>query len=65
MAFDESGNRVSRASAIGHASRWRHQIMSGHFATDGETEVADVLTPHIGGVVEFYRRLGEELRIVA
>ena len=25
----------------------------------------DVLTPHIGGVVEFYRKQGEELRIVA
>ena len=65
VVFDESGNRVASGPAIGRASRWRHQIASGPFGPDGETEVVDVLTPHIGGVVEFYRRQGDELRIVA
>jgi hypothetical protein len=35
------------------------------FGPDGALELADVLTPHIGGVVEFYRLEGEKLRIVA
>lgn len=65
VVFDESGNRVASGPAIGRASRWRHQIASGPFGPGGETELVDVLTPHIGGVVEFYRRQGEDLRIVA
>jgi hypothetical protein len=65
VVYDESGIRVASGPAIGRASRWRHQIASGPFGPDGETEIVDVLTPHIGGVVEFYRRQGEELRIVA
>jgi hypothetical protein len=65
VVFDESGNRVASGAAIGRGSRWRHQIASGPFGPDGEAEIVDVLTPHIGGVVEFYRKEGEELRIVA
>jgi hypothetical protein len=35
------------------------------FGTNGETELVDVLTPHIGGTVEFYQLDGDQLRIVA
>ena len=65
VVFDESGNRVASGPAVGRGSRWRHQIASGAFGPEGEIEIVDVLTPHIGGVVEFYRRQGEELTIVA
>ena len=65
VVFDDSGNRVASGPAIGLGSRWRHQIAAGPFGPNGEIEVVDVLTPHIGGVVEFYRLEGEELRIVA
>lgn len=65
VVFDESGSRVAFGPAVGLGSRWRHHIASGPFGPDGETEVVDVLTPHIGGVVEFYRKQGQTLHIVA
>lgn len=68
VMFDESGNQIAAGPAIGQGLRWRHQIAVAPFGPDGEMELASVLTPHIGGVVEFYqwqkdRRQG--LQIVA
>ncbi len=51
--------------AIGQGFRWRHQLAWGAFGTDGENELVEVLTPHIGGVVGFYRYTGDALQIVA
>ena len=50
---------------IGQGNRWRHQLTAGAFGPNGEIEVVDVLTPHIGGVVEFYRFDGSTLNIEA
>jgi hypothetical protein len=65
VVFDESGEPVAKGPAIGQGSRWRHQIAVAPFGPNGEMELVDVLTPHIGGVVEFYRLEGDELRIIA
>lgn len=65
VVFDESGNQVARGPAVGQGSRWRHQIAVAPFGPQGSVELVDVLTPHIGGVVEFYRLDGDELSIVA
>lgn len=35
------------------------------FGLEGQSELAVVRTPHIGGVVEFYRMEGDRLNIVA
>jgi hypothetical protein len=35
------------------------------FGPNGETEIATVLTPHIGGVVEFYQLVDNRLEVVA
>ncbi len=51
--------------AIGQGFRWRHQLAWGAFGPNGEHELVDVLTPHIGGVVEFYQFDGNSLNIVA
>ena len=51
--------------AIGRGNRWRHQIAVAPFGPNGERELVDVLTPHIGGVVEFYRMVGDRIEIVA
>lgn len=51
--------------AIGLGNRWRHQLTAGAFGPNGEIEVVDILTPHIGGVMEFYRLQGNTLNIVA
>lgn len=51
--------------AIGRGFRWRHQIAVAPFGPQGELELADVLTPHIGGVVEFFQFDGESVTTVA
>jgi hypothetical protein len=63
--YDGSGNVVATGPAIGTGNRWRHQVAAAPFGPDGETEIAAVLTPHIGGTVEFYRWIDDRLEIVA
>jgi hypothetical protein len=65
VLFSEKGEKLAAGPAIGNGYRWRHQIAVAPFGPNGEMELADVLTPHIGGVVEFYQWMGSELRIVA
>jgi hypothetical protein len=59
------GSLLASGPVIGQGGRWRHQLAFGPFGPDGELELVDVLTPHIGGVVEYYRLNGAELEIVA
>jgi len=65
VVFSEAGEQLAAGPAIGRGYRWRHQLVVAPFGPDGELELADVLTPHIGGVVEFYQLAGDELEIVA
>ena len=65
VVYDQTGNQLATGPAIGRSYRWRHQIAVAPFGPGGEIELVDVLTPHIGGVVEFYRLEGDQLRIVA
>ena len=48
--------------AIGRGNRWRHQLAAAPFGPEGEVEVVDLLTPHIDGVVEFFRFAGDSLQ---
>ena len=65
VVFDEDGALLATGPAIGRGFRWRHQLAVAPFGPNGELELADVLTPHIGGIVEFYRWDGDTLTIVA
>lgn len=65
VSFDLGGERVATGPAVGTGFRWRHQLCVAPFGPAGATELAVVKTPHIGGVVEFYRRRGVRLEIVA
>lgn len=65
VAFSENGQLAASGPAVGRGGRWRHQLAVAPFGTNGELELVDVLTPHIGGIVEFYRMEGDDLRIVA
>jgi hypothetical protein len=65
VAFDEAGAVVAESDPIGRGGRWRHQIAVAPLGPEGELELVDVLTPHIGGVVEFFRISGDRLEIVA
>ena len=51
--------------AVGRGKRWRHQLTAGPFGPAGEIEVVDVKTPHIGGVMEFFRFTGDSLQLAA
>ncbi|HSG26511.1 MAG TPA: hypothetical protein VLA32_10375 [Anaerolineales bacterium] len=63
--FSETGEQIAQSEAIGTGFRWRHQIAVAPFGPNRETELVDVLTPHLGGVVEFFRLEGNTLVKVA
>jgi WD40 repeat protein len=63
VLFDESGDELARSSFIGMGYRWRHQLTAGPYGPDGEMEILDVMTPHIGGPLEFFRWSGKYLKL--
>jgi hypothetical protein len=65
VVYSEDGSIIGQGAPVGQGYRWRHQLAAGPFGPDGETELVDVLTPHIGGFVEFYQLIGDDLVIVA
>ncbi|MEM7800754.1 MAG: hypothetical protein AAF633_16300, partial [Chloroflexota bacterium] len=62
VVLDEFGSLLAAGEPIGIGNRWRHQLAVAPFGPDGEIELVDVLTPHIGGPAEFFR--WEEERLV-
>lgn len=64
VALSASGASIA-GPAVGTGFRWRHQLAVGPFGPDGETELAAVRTPHIGGTAEFYRARDGRLDLVA
>ncbi len=65
VLYDEQGSVLAESPAIGVGQRWRHAIAVAPFGPDGEMELAEVLTPHLGGVVQFFRWEGQRLVRVA
>ncbi len=65
VVYSESGEQIVAGNAIGLGYRWRHLIAAAPFGPNGETELVDVLTPHIGGTVEFFQIDEERLLKVA
>ena len=63
--FNNKGILLAEGPPIGKPKRWRHLLAVAPFGPDKEIELVDVLTPHIGGIVEFYRLSEGELKIVA
>jgi hypothetical protein len=49
------GNLVAAGPFVGEPQSWRHLVAAGPFGPKGEVEFAAVQTPHVGGLVEFYR----------
>lgn len=58
-------DRVLTGPAVGRGFRWRHQLAVAPFGPGGETEVAAVKTPHVGGTAEFYRVREDRLELAA
>ena len=65
VIFDETGTPLAGGAPAGRAHHWRHVVAVGPLGPDGELELVDVLTPHIGGVVEFYRMGDHRLDVLA
>jgi hypothetical protein len=65
VIFNESGQQIAMSEPIGRGFRWRHQIAVAPLGPGGEMELVSVLTPHIGGVVEFHRWVEDELILSA
>jgi endonuclease YncB( thermonuclease family) len=65
VVFNEAGEQIAIGPAIGKGYRWRHHLVVAPFGPNSELELADVLTPHLGGVVEFFRLSGSDMEIVA
>ncbi len=63
-AFDLDGALVAESDPIGQGNRWRHQIAVGPTGLNGETELVVVRTPHIGGIVEWFRLVDGRLELV-
>lgn len=65
LVFDETGKEVLAGPPIGRGFRWRHQIVVAPFDAENGLQIVDNLTPHIGGIVEFYEINDDELSITA
>lgn len=52
--YDEVGNLMAESRPIGKGFRWRHALTIAAFGSNGQRLLAEVQTPHIGGVVGFY-----------
>ncbi|MBC8280636.1 MAG: hypothetical protein H8E48_07625 [Chloroflexi bacterium] len=64
VVYSESGDLIAAGPAVGRGNRWRHQLAVAPFGADGETELVEVLTPHIGGIAGFYQLNGSSLELV-
>jgi hypothetical protein len=65
VIFSESGERLAEGPKMGQPFRWRHQIAFAPSGPDGEQELIVVRTPHIGGVIEYYRYENGGFSVVA
>ncbi len=52
--YEFNGMRLAESEPIGTGNRWRNQLAAGPFGPDGQIEVVDVRTPHIGGTVQAF-----------
>ncbi|MEK6255744.1 MAG: hypothetical protein N2C13_00320 [Chloroflexota bacterium] len=65
IVLNEVGDIVAQSEPIGLGYRWRHQIAVAPFGPNGEIELVSVLTPHIGGIVEFFQMVEDKLVLTA
>lgn len=63
--FRADGALLAQSAPIGRGSRWLNQLGAGPVGPDGELEIVEVKTPHIGGIVQWYRVEGDRLVRVA
>ncbi|MFP3853475.1 MAG: hypothetical protein ACLFWD_04175 [Anaerolineales bacterium] len=64
LLFTEGGGEAASSEAIGQGYRWRHAIAVGPLGPEGEWELVGVRTPHLKGVVEYFRWEGDHLEMM-
>ncbi len=64
---DETGDILAEGEPLGQNHRWRHALTIGAFGVEGELELAEITTPHIGGNLQFveWNQKNEELKVKA
>lgn len=61
-AYELDGTLRAESAPIGQGNRWRNQLAVGPFGPNGETEILDVQTPHIGGILQAFQLVeGDEV----
>lgn len=63
--LSNNGDIIASSDPIGQSYRWRHQLVVAPFGPNGEMELVDVLTPHLGKIIEFFQIKGDKLVRVA
>jgi len=53
--FEFDGTLLAESEPIGQGNRWRNQLAIGPLGPNGELEIVDVRTPHIGGTVQAFQ----------
>lgn len=59
------GSLLASSAPIGRPNRWRNQLAVAPTGPNGEIELIDVRTPHLGGTVQFFQLDGDELVLAA
>lgn len=54
VLYDEEGHILAESLPIGKGFRWRHTLDIDAFGDEGQKFLVDIITPHIGGIVNFY-----------
>lgn len=55
VVLNEQGEPLAGAAPVGEGQRWRHVIAVDALGPHGELELVEVLTPHLGGIVQYHR----------
>ncbi|HIG31818.1 MAG TPA: hypothetical protein EYQ50_30000 [Verrucomicrobiales bacterium] len=61
VVYSEEGNLIAESAPIGRGFRWRNQMPVAALGPEGEMELVDILTPHVGGTLQFFQLRNQEL----
>jgi hypothetical protein len=65
LVYSERGELLAESDPIGQGYRWRHQIAVTDSFEKNMNEIVSVRTPHIGGLLEYFRLQGNKLEVAA
>ncbi len=63
--YEPDGSLVGSSPPIGRGNRWLNQLAVAPTGPAGETEIIEVRTPHIGGIVRWHRLIEGDFALVA